>query len=166
MLTLKPQPLTAEAFAPFGDVIETRDRDFFMINKGNTQRYHRLADVSLGKAEDTAIISIFKTHAYTMPMPISMLERHPLGSQAFIPLNAEPFLIVVAPLGETPDVSKIQAFISDGQQGINYHTGVWHHPVISCAAEDSFLVIDRAGEGHNCDEYDFPAEMTIQLLPA
>ena len=166
MLTLKPQPLTAEAFAPYGDVIETRDRDFFMINKGNTRRYHRLADVSLGKQEDTAIISIFTTQAYPMPMPISMLERHPLGSQAFIPLNGEPFLIVVAPPGDTPEVSKIQAFITDGQQGINYHTGVWHHPVISCAAQDSFLVIDRAGEGHNCDEHDFPADIAIELLPA
>ena len=166
MQIIHPQPLTAEAFAPFGDVIETRDRDYFMINNGSTRRYHKLGAVQLGKPEDNAIISIFRAQALTMPLTVKMMERHPLGSQAFIPLKGHPFLILVAPVGEIPYPGQLKAFITDGTQGINYHAGVWHHPVLCCAEEDDFLVIDREGEGNNCDEYFFADESHIVLDPA
>ena len=165
MILLKPEPLTAEAFAPYGDVIETENRDFFMINNGSTQRYHRLADVET--AEDgNAIISIFRAQALEMPLRIKMMERHPLGSQAFIPLKAQPFLILVAVKGDELKADQIRAFISDGQQGVNYHRGVWHHPVLTCAAEDDFLIVDRAGEGNNCDEFYFDEDEQIVLDPS
>lgn len=163
MLIVRPEPLTAEAFKPFGDVIETRDRDFFMINSGSTQRFHRLAEVMLGQAADRAIISIFRAKHTPMPMQVRMLERHPQGSQAFVPLKQNPFLVLVAPAGETPDPASIRAFITDGTQGVNYHTGVWHHPVLTCVEEDDFLVVDREGEGNNCDEYFFADDTQILL---
>ncbi|SIS70534.1 ureidoglycolate lyase [Neptunomonas antarctica] len=165
MLTLYPQPLTAEAFAPYGDVIETADRDFFMINNGSTQRFHRLANVQLGAPGDQGIISIFRAQALKMPLAIKMLERHPLGSQAFIPLKQKPFLLLVAEPGENPQPSAIKAFITDGSQGVNYHRGVWHHPILCCVDEDDFLVVDRQGEGNNCDEFFFAEGAEILLDP-
>ncbi len=166
MLIIRPEPLTAEAFSAFGDVIETRGRDHFMINNGSTQRFHRLAEVMLGKPEDRGIISIFRAKGLPMPLDVKMLERHPLGSQAFIPLKQNPFLVLVAPAAEIPDTAAIRAFITDGTQGVNYHPGVWHHPVLSCVDEDDFLVVDREGEGNNCDEYFFSEEIEIQLVNA
>ena len=160
---LIPEPLTATAFAPYGTVIETQDSDSFMINNGTTQRFHRLAEVMLGKAGDRGIISIFRAQGLDMPLRVKLLERHPFGSQAFIPLKQNPFLIIVAEPGEIPEVDKIRAFIIDGSQGINYHSGVWHHPVLSCVPEDDFLVVDREGEGNNCDEYFFAEETEIVL---
>ncbi|GGK55056.1 ureidoglycolate lyase [Amphritea balenae] len=163
---LRPEPLTAEAFAPYGDVIETGDRDFFMINNGSTKRFHRLGEVILGKPDDRAIISIFRAQGLTIPLRIKLLERHPFGSQAFIPMKQNPFLLLVAEPGDVPDQTAIRAFITDGTQGVNYHPGVWHHPVLSCVAEDDFLVVDREGEGNNCDEHYFADTTEIYLEAA
>ncbi|MEH6826161.1 MAG: ureidoglycolate lyase [Motiliproteus sp.] len=163
MLILHPAPLTQAAFAPYGEVIETRGREFFMINSGSTRRYHRLAEVQLSSAADQAIISIFRAQALAMPIRIRMLERHPLGSQAFIPLKGQPFLILVAEPGENPAPEQLRAFLSDGTQGVNYHRNVWHHPLLCCAEEDDFLVVDRAGSGNNCDEYCFADQTEIWL---
>ncbi len=165
MTVLKPEPLTAEAFAPYGDVIETEGRDFFMINNGSTRRYHRLADVDVAAGGGSAIISIFRAEALEMPLPIRMMERHPLGSQAFIPLKGQPFLVLVAERGDELQADQLRAFITDGHQGVNYHPGVWHHPVLTCVAEDDFLVVDRQGDGNNCDEFYFPEDAQIVLDP-
>ncbi|MBY4678397.1 ureidoglycolate lyase [Marinobacterium arenosum] len=165
MTTLTIEPLTAEAFAPFGDVIETEGRDHFPINNGSTQRYHQLAEVEVADGGGRPIISIFRAQMLDYPLSIKMVERHPLGSQAFIPLNGNPFLIVVAPKGDEVDSGELRAFISNGRQGVNYHRGVWHHPILALQPEDDFLVVDRAGEGHNCDEYFFGDESSIVLAP-
>ncbi|MGF1749108.1 ureidoglycolate lyase [Vibrio cionasavignyae] len=149
------EPLTQERFSDFGDVIETENRDYFMINNGSTRRYHRLADTDVDEQQGQAIISIFQAMPLKYPLTIEMLERHPLGSQAFIPLLGQPYLIVVAKRGDTPSLTECRAFISNGRQGVNYHKGVWHHPVLTLTENDQFLVVDRAGDGHNCDEVFF-----------
>lgn len=159
------EPLSKEAFAPFGDVIETEDSEFFMINNGSTRRYHQLATVETAQPEDQAIISIFSAQALEMPLTVRMLERHPLGSQAFIPLLGQPFLIVVAPLGEAPESALVRAFRSNGRQGVNYHRGVWHHPVLTIEKRDDFLVVDRSGSGNNCDEHFFDEHEQLLLAP-
>lgn len=163
MLILRPEPLTQAAFARYGEVIETADRDFFMINNGSTRRYHQLAEVQLSGDQDKAIISIFRATALSTPLQISMMERHPLGSQAFIPLKGRPFLVLVAEPCEQPTPEQLRCFITNGEQGINYSRGVWHHPILCCAAEDDFLVVDRTGPGNNCDEYFFDEQSKIQL---
>ena len=147
------EPLTKHVFAPFGEVIETEGSAHFAINNGSTRRYHRQAEVQTAAPDDKAIISIFRAQALPWPLTITMLERHPLGSQAFIPLLGNRFVIVVAPATDEPDPAQIRAFITDGKQGINYSRGVWHHPVLSLEGQDDFLVVDRSGEGNNCDEY-------------
>lgn len=165
MRTLLIEPLTKQAFAPFGDVIETDGSPHFMINSGSTQRFHKLAAVETSAPADQAIISIFRATALSMPLTIRMLERHPLGSQAFIPLLGNPFLIVVAPKADSPDTNLVRAFLTNGRQGINYHRGVWHHPVLALTAQDDFLVVDRSGPGNNCDEYAFTEDACWHLAP-
>ena len=166
MRTLPIEPLTKAAFAPFGDVIETEGSAHFLINNGSTQRFDRLADVQLGTEQDQAVISIFRARTLPMPLTVRMLERHPLGSQAFIPLLGNAFLIVVAPAGAVPHSEDVRAFISDGRQGINYHKGVWHHPVLALHDQDDFLIVDRKGPGNNCDEFFFEACDLLSLDPS
>jgi len=163
MRTLQIEPLTKEAFAPFGDVIETDGSAHFMINNGSTRRYHQLATVQTAAPEDKAIISIFSAEALPMPLTVRMLERHPLGSQAFIPLLGNPFLIVVAPVGDAPQSELVRVFRSNGRQGVNYHRGVWHHPVLTIEKRDDFLVVDRSGSGNNCDEHFFNEDEQLLL---
>lgn len=163
------QPLTHAAFAPFGEVIEAVGQPSYLINDGQTERFHALSlatalpavsDVNgqQGSVPSSVAVgmSIFRNQvALCLPFAIRMLERHPLGSQAFIPLAEQVFVIVVAkPLDAArPDEAEIYAFISNGQQGVNYHAGTWHHPLLTLEAPSDFLVVDRIGKGHNCDVY-------------
>ncbi|KLN66838.1 MULTISPECIES: ureidoglycolate lyase [Vibrio] len=153
------EPLTKQAFAEFGDVIEVDNSDYFMINNGSTRRYHKLASTDVQEQGGEAIISIFQATPLSYPLTIKMLERHPLGSQAFVPLLGQPYLIVVAPKGDQPSLKSCRAFLSSGRQGVNYHKGVWHHPVLALTDQDQFLIVDRGGEGHNCDEVYFENDL-------
>jgi len=157
------EPLTAQAFTNFGDVIEAHEGDGFGINQGFTWRHHKLATVNTDQATDDAIISIFSSKSRPAPINIIMMERHPLGSQAFMPLDAAPFLVVVAQAGPEPKLADLRAFVSNGKQGVNYHTGVWHHPLLILAPEQHFLVIDRAGAGNNLNEVMFAQDQCGQL---
>lgn len=152
MKSLPVEPLTAEAFAPFGEVIEAVDTArHFTINGGNTERYHDLANIEPG-ADGRTIVSIFRGQPRQLPFRVTMMERHPLGSQAFVPLSGRPYLVVVAPAGPAPKVEDLRAFLARGDQGVNYAPGVWHHPLLALGEVSDFLVIDRAGLGRNCDE--------------
>lgn len=148
---MKLIPLTAEAFAPYGDVIEAKSANTFPINDGQAQRFHDLATINVDAEGGHPIISLVRSAPTLFPLTLKMVERHPLGSQAFIPLGKYPFVIVVA-LSDNNDLpGPLQAFISNGQQGINYRPGVWHHPLIVLDRTTDFLVVDRSGTGNNCD---------------
>ncbi|MGB7802901.1 MULTISPECIES: ureidoglycolate lyase [Buttiauxella] len=148
-MKLKLLPLTQEAFSPYGDVIETQGKDFFHINNGQTERYHDLAFVEILE-QDRALVSINRAQPLAMPITITQLERHPLGTQAFIPLNGERFIVVVALGDEQPDSDTLLGFITDGSQGVNYHRNVWHHPLFAWQKVTDFLTVDRGGSD-NCD---------------
>lgn len=160
---LVPQPLTAAAFAPFGDVIESADA-FSVINSGTTQQFADLAQVQVSDAGGAPRVSIYRVAPYELPLPLRMLERHPLGSQLFMPLHGERFLVVVAPRGDRIDPGAVRAFVTNGRQGVNYRPGTWHHPVIALGDRSDFLVLDRTGPGANCDE--FPLDPQALLLAA
>lgn len=148
---LVPEPLTAEAFAPFGEVIETSDVDALDINHGTTRRFDDLARIDVLGDGGRPGLSIFRAVARSFPLPVVELERHPLGSQAFVPLGGQDFLVVVAPHGETVDANDVRAFVATGGQGVNLALGVWHHPLIATANGSEFVVVDRLGPGENCD---------------
>ncbi|MAY29768.1 MAG: ureidoglycolate lyase [Aurantimonas sp.] len=149
--TLFARPLTKEAFAPFGDVIETDGAAHFAINGGTTTRFHDLAHVDVATEGGRPLISIFRGQAFAFPVEIRMMERHPLGSQAFVPLQPVPFLIVVAP-DRDGQPGEPQAFLAAPGQGVNYARNVWHHPLVSLSQTSDFVVVDRGGEQPNLEE--------------
>lgn len=162
MMTLALQPLTREAFKPFGDVVETEGATHFPINNGTTTRFHDLAAVQFSGSDAKPIVSIFRGQAFSLPLEIKMMEYHPFGSQLFMPLSARPYVVVVAPKGELQQ-QQVQAFLATGQQGVNYHSGVWHHPLISLEASSDFLIVDRAGSEANCVEQDLSESILLEL---
>jgi ureidoglycolate lyase len=158
---LPVEPLTAAAFAPFGDVIAPESaKRIYPVNDGTAQRFHDLAEVDTASGGVRTLVSIFRAEPRLLPFAISMLERHPLGSQAFIPLLGHPYLIAVS---ESPQ-HRPRVFLAAHGQGVNYRPGTWHHPLIALNATSDFLVIDRGGAGHNCDEADLPRSFFIQSL--
>jgi ureidoglycolate lyase len=151
-INLKAAALTAEAFAPFGDVIEIAGHPSHSINDATCERFDDLAKVDVLAAAGRPLISIFKSSARTLPLQVTTLERHPLSSQAFIPLDGLPFLVVVAADGDSPLASRIRAYRASGTQGVNYRRNTWHHALIALDRTCHFLVVDRGGPGDNCDE--------------
>ena len=154
------EPLTRDAFAPFGDVIELEGARQIPINLGTTMRYHDLAHIDVAEGGGRPLVNVFRGEPRALPFEVQMLERHPLGSQAFVPLTDKPYLIVVAPKGELVPAS-MRAFVSRGWQGVNYAKGVWHHPLIALDRVSDFIVIDRGGDGHNCDEQTLPESVWL-----
>jgi ureidoglycolate lyase len=148
---LAVEALTAEAFAPFGEVISTdAARTTYAVNDGNSQRFHALGHVEC--AGGAAVLSIFRAQPRPLPFAVAMLERHPLGSQAFVPLSKTPYLVVVA----TDPSATPRAFLATNGQGVNFFRGTWHHPLLALERESDFLVVDREGDGGNCDEQALP----------
>lgn len=159
MKVLSPEPLTQAAFAPFGDVLDTRrdDHPTYPINDGYTQRFHGLSTVDVTGGE--VILSIFETTSFGLPLTIRMLERHPFGSQSFIPIGETAhagFFVVVAQGKDEPDPASMRAFEVLPGQGVNFAAGVWHHPNIVKSRVQKFLVADRAEPSTNLEEFFFP----------
>jgi ureidoglycolate lyase len=161
MREVTPQPLTAEAFAPFGEVIEASGRaETLAINYGSTTRFNDLAKVDTADEGGHPIVSIFRGQPLDPPL-LKIFERHPLGSQAFAPLQGRPYLVAVAPAGVF-DPAAVQVFRAAASQGVNYAKGTWHHFLLPLEAQSDFLVIDRAGPGENLDEIELtPAEQIL-----
>jgi ureidoglycolate lyase len=158
---LTPQPLTKDAFTVFGDVIEANsEANNFAINDGFTQRYHDLAKIDVNDNNGHPLINIFRSTPLVQPIAIKMMERHPKGSQAFIPMGSNDYLVVVAPAGEF-DVNSIKVFLAKSYQGVNYHKGTWHHFCLALGGESDFLVVDRGGEGDNCDVLELDGSLVI-----
>jgi len=170
-MDLHAKPLTQKAFQRFGDVIEVSDdAETISINYGLTERYHALTKLDVTDEAGQGIISIFRSSPKaccsitdeTGQLTIDCMERHPLSSQAFYPLSANAYLVVVAPAGEF-DVSKLQVFIAQGNQGVNYHIGTWHHYSLALGNTSDFLVVDRQGAGKNCDEITLESTITLHF---
>jgi ureidoglycolate lyase len=158
---LTVEPLSADAFRPFGDVIEASEAArHYSINDGYAERYHDLARIDVAVSGGRAIVNIFRAEPRRLPFRLVLLERHPLGSQAFMPLAALPYFVVVAEGGNAPDLQSVRCFRALPGQGVNYARGTWHHPLIALQASCDFLVIDRAGasDDDNCDVHTVPDE--------
>ena len=157
-------PLTRKAFAPYGDVVESEDRDSYLINNGMAERFHALARVETGGDGAYPVISLVKSRKFELPRKVDHVEYHPLGSQAFLPIDQTPFVVVVARAGEAPTTDQLQAFVTNGRQGINYHAGTWHHVLLTPYAAMDFICVDRAGEGNNCIDHFFEEDQHRELL--
>lgn len=146
------EPLTRAAFAPYGEVIETAGAERRVINEGTTERFHALAYADVGADGGIAILSLFRARRRDFPFTVRMLERHPLGSQAFCPLTDYEWLVVVGEGAARPDPATIRCFRATGKQGVNYARNTWHHPILVLQPAQDFLVMDRAGPGNNLEE--------------
>ena len=165
---LKPQLLTRDAFAPFGDVIQTEGAESFQINEGTTTRFHDLAKVDTAEQGGRPIISVFRGDPRSMPFPVRIMERHPLASQAFVPLSAHPYLVVVAKPeiadGNSITADDLHVFKAEPGQGVNYARNVWHHPLIALDIQSDFLIVDRGGAGDNLVEVYFDEPIAVLEL--
>ena len=160
--TITAQPLTRAAFAPFGDVIDTDWDNHFPINRGKCERYHDLAKVEAEGPAARVQISIFRGTPYDMPLKLAMVERHPFGSQAFMPLSPAPFLVVVCPdEGQVPGTP--HAFVTRPGQGVSYRRNTWHGVLTPIGAPQDFFVVDRGGDGVNLVEHFFDEPWTVAL---
>ena len=160
MITLKPEPLTAAAFAAYGDVVESSQQQVEAMNAESFERFDDLCSV---EANDGHVaISIARCRSVTtLPHRFEMIERHPHGSQSFVPLTPCRMMVVVAPAGEPAAAADLRAFVSNGRQGINYHRGTWHMPLIAFDAGQEFLIIDRVGDSPNCDLHYLDQAVTL-----
>ena len=164
MRLLSPEPLTREAFQPFGEVIEMAGAaHYFTINQGFAERFNDLAYVDVADQTGMTNVSIFLGQPRPLPIEIKLMERHPLGSQAFVPLQDRPWLVLVA--GDVHDFASYHAFKASGRQGVNYARNVWHHPLLVFDAESRFLVVDRKGPGNNLEEVWFADGFVFGLTP-
>lgn len=160
-ITLKPQPLTQERFAPYGDVIESVVDRAAAMNAARFERFDDLCSVDM-KDDGRVAVSIARCRVAThLPYRIDRVERHPLGSQAFVPLTPCKLIVVVAPPEESVEATDLRAFVTNGRQGINYHRGTWHMPLIAFKTGQEFLIIDRAADTPNCDEHSLDEAVTL-----
>ena len=158
--TIFIEPLSAEAFAPFGQVIALDGAHHYPINSGMTERYHDLARVELGGVHPRPLISIFRGQPYALPLPLRMVERHPLGSQAFYPIGDAKWLVIVAE-DDAGKPCRLRAFAPIPGQGVNIAMNTWHGVLTPLEAESDFLVVDRGGDGNNLEEYFFEVPYTV-----
>jgi ureidoglycolate lyase len=156
---MKIEPLTKHAFAPFGEVVEMEGGERITINQNFAQRFNNLAHIDVARDGGSVNISLAAAIPRPQPIAIKMMERHPLGSQIFYPLQDEPWLVLVC--GDPHDVKTYRAFKASGQQGINYKRNAWHHPLLVLNAS-RFMVIDRQGPGTNLEEVWLEKEFSLQ----
>lgn len=158
---LTVRPLTAAAFAPYGEVIEPRADSIRMINGGTTERHHALVVPEAAGEGARVILNIFRGQPRRFPYAVDMMERHPLGSQSFSPLAPRPFLVVVSK-DESGRPGRPEVFLSTNGQGVNYHRNVWHHPLMALDEVSDFLIADRDGPGNNLEEFFFDTPYIIE----
>ncbi len=151
MNTLKIQPMSEEGFAPFGDLIDFDRAYDYQINKGNCDRYNALATPEATGTNARSVISLMRARPYALPLTLTVMERHPYGSQAFIPLSKNPFLVVVAQDQNGVPVNP-KAFMTEPGQGVNYHRNTWHSMLTPIDTETDFLIVDRKGDETNVVE--------------
>ncbi len=156
------RPLTRAAFAAYGDVLDTDWPSHYPINDGMCERYHDLAKVEAEGPAARVLLSIFHGRPYDFPLKLSMVERHPLGSQAFMPLSPAPFLVVVCHDGPEGPATPA-AFVTRPGQGVSYPRGRWHAVLTPIGSPQDFLVVDRGGQGNNLEEFRFPDPWEVRL---
>lgn len=159
MITIQTEPLTPNAFAPYGDVLFAGSVEPRTINQGKCQRHHDLANLDI--SDGRAGVSIFDAEPRSFPYTLDLLERHPDGAQTFVPMSQHPFLVIVAS-DEKGTPKNIRAFITNGAQAINFHRNTWHGVLTPLHAPGLFAVVDRIGNGSNLEEHWLTDPITIE----
>lgn len=156
-------PLTASGFAPFGDVVDIDSATPISINQGFAERFNGLAKIDVLAEGGAVNISLFNARRRPEPIAVKLMERHPLGSQLFYPLQDQPWLVLVCT--DPQDRASFRAFEAGGRQGVNYARNIWHHPLLVHEDDSRFLVVDRQGPGNNLEEIWFDEVDWLALAP-
>jgi len=170
MKKLHPIALSPENFASYGDVLSTQNNESIIINNGFAQKFFNVATLDASDNNGKSALHFYIAKEREFPLEINMLEKHPYFSQAFIPRSTKPFLVLVCLGEDEPDLSTLQAFITDGNQGVHYKRGIWHFPLLSIENDEQFIVLDRTDCGmkenkiEECIEYYFESDIKINLL--
>ncbi len=162
MRKILAETLTRENFAEFGDVLDTEGSNHYPINGGKAERYHDLARVEAEGPNARVLISIVRSAPYVFPLSLKMVERHPFGSQAFMPLDPRPFVVVVCHDGDDGPGTP-HAFVTEPGQGVSYPRNTWHGVLTPLDESQDFLVVDRGGDGFNLEEFFFQEPWQIHL---
>jgi ureidoglycolate lyase len=162
MRTIATEPLTRAGFARFGEVIELAGAERIAINQGFAERVNSLAQIDVGAEGGSVNVSIFTARARPQPIAVALMERHPIGSQLFYPLQDRPWLVLVC--DDPHDAASFRAFRASGRQGVNYRRNVWHHPLLVTSDDERFIVIDRTGPGDNLEEIHLGAGEVLYLV--
>ena len=163
MRGIATEPLTRPGFARFGEVVELAGAERIAINQGFAERVNGLARIDVGAEGGSVNVSIFTARARPQPIAVTLMERHPLGSQLFYPLQDRSWLVLVC--DDPHDPQSFCAFQATGRQGVNYRRNVWHHPLLVTSDEERFIVIDRAGPGRNLEEIELGVGQALYLAP-
>ena len=164
MRKLTAKPLTQKSFSAFGEVLDIENATkSFSMNYGMAIRSYDLASVDVTDHSGETCISLVKSKAVELPFEAKVMEYHPFGSQIFHPLGNFPFLVLVAPPSEKLDSDKLELFITNGEQGVNYHKGVWHHYLMPLKNDSEFIVIDRKANDNNCVEAELDFQIKLDL---
>lgn len=156
------EPLTREAFAEYGDVLDTGGDSHYPVNGGKAVRYHDLARVEAEGPNARVLISLFRGAPHEFPLSLKMVERHPFGSQAFMPLSPRPFLVVVCHDGDEGPAQP-RAFVTLPGQGVSYPRNAWHGVLTAIGESQDFFVVDRGGDGSNLEKFFFEEPWEIHL---
>lgn len=159
---LVAEPLSAEVFAPYGDVIETDGHAAAVINQGRAERFRDVARIDVQDRGGQVRVDLVEAQPERLPMQLRLMERHPLGSQVFMPVSGQRYVVIVADSSQLPTSGRLRAFLARPDQGVNYHKGVWHHPIIALDGVSQFLTVERDGPGDNLDEIQI-ADGPVQL---
>ena len=163
MITLPVRPLTAEAMAPFGSVIE-RVPGGVAVNGGSSQRHEAVATLDLHRDAGRGVLAVYDARARRFPFAASVLERHRLSDQVFLPLGGpRRCVLLLAPAGvEQPQATDCVALLSNGQQGLRIAAGTWHHGLL--ALDDGpWAVLERRAAAPDCDEVNLGTTITLRL---
>ena len=162
MKTIIAKPLTRANFKAYGEVIEMDGAKHYPINGGNAERFHDLATIETAGPNARVLVSLFRGTPYVLPLQLSLVERHPFGSQAFFPLGGKPWLVIVAHDSDDGPTTP-EAFLASGNQGVNYPRNQWHGVLTPIGEAQDFIVVDRGGDGSNLDEHTYDTPFLVFL---
>ncbi|MFY1827259.1 ureidoglycolate lyase [Myxococcus fulvus] len=163
---LVARPLTPEGFAPYGDVVSAGLGPGALANQGTAVRFDWSARLENARESAKPNLAVFRSVARSLPFTVKLLEHHPYSSQVFLPLRCERYLVCVAPTAPSggPDLERLEAFICGPGEGVNYHRGVWHHPIVAldAPAELAMLAWEDGSEG-DCVVRHFEPSLHVQV---
>lgn len=154
MRVIRPEPLSVDAYRPFGAVVSAGLKAGSSANQGSAVRFDFTCDLVNARAGAKPNLAVFRSTPRPVPFDVVLLERHPHSTQVFIPMVVSRYLVVVAPTAADggPELEGLRAFLCGPGQGISYAPGLWHHPMIALDQVSEFSMLAwEDGSAGDCE---------------